>query len=57
MRAIAAGADNASDLGWRMSMSKQAAAKIVEALLAQDLTRARSARDSGTEPDPWRTYD
>jgi DNA-binding MarR family transcriptional regulator len=32
MRAIAAGADNASDLGRRLSVSKQAAAKTISAL-------------------------
>ena len=44
MRAIAAGADNASELGRRMSVSKQAAAKTI-AVLAE---RGYVAR----EPDP-----
>jgi DNA-binding MarR family transcriptional regulator len=42
MRAIDAGADNASDLGRRMSMTKQAAARIVE-LLLEDGYIARDA--------------
>ena len=42
MRAILAGADNASELGRRMSVSKQAAARTIEALLE----RGYISRDS-----------
>ncbi len=46
MRAIDAGADNASDLGRRLSMTKQAAARIVEILLEEGyIDRAADPRD------------
>lgn len=40
MRAIAAGADSASELGRRMSMSKQAAAKIIALLTERGYVRS-----------------
>ncbi|OXM83347.1 MarR family transcriptional regulator [Paenibacillus rigui] len=48
MRAIAAGADSASDLGRRMSVSKQAASKTIAVLL----DRGYVSRDS--DPDDAR---
>ena len=44
MRAIVSGADNASELGRRLAMSKQAAAKTIAVLVARGYVT--------TEPDP-----
>jgi DNA-binding MarR family transcriptional regulator len=47
LRAIDSGADNASELGRRMSVSKQAAAKTIAALMDRDyVTRASDPTDA-----------
>lgn len=48
MRAIASGADNASELGRRLAVSKQAAAKTIAVLLERGYIRR------GTDPDDAR---
>lgn len=48
MRAIASGADNASELGRRLAVSKQAAAKTIAVLLERGYVRR------GTDPDDAR---
>jgi len=53
MRAISAGADSASELGRRMSVTKQAAAKTIEALLGRGYV-VREADPSDARRKPLR---
>jgi len=51
MRAIEAGADTASDLGRRMAITKQAAAKVIDSLLARGyVVRTQDPDDARRKP-------